>query len=123
MRALVSEIPRSGTAEMPNLDAVTTPELQSYLERLFSIGDKDGNGVLDAVEFEGLLRKSGFNFDSVTIRRIMNAADVNQDGVIQYEEFVPAMLSILKSAPLPEDEEPAAEPAPEADPAPEAEPA
>merc|ERR1712054_758204 len=94
IKILISEIPRS---EMPEPHTVGTAELRSYLQRLFKIGDKNGDGVLSPGEFEALLRKSGFNFDNLTIRRIMNAVDVNKDGVIQYEEFVPAIMALLRS--------------------------
>jgi len=80
-----------GVADMPHA------ELESYLQRLFKIGDRDGNGVLSPEEFESLLRKSGFKFDNATIRRIMNVVDTNHDGVIQYEEFVPAIITLLGS--------------------------
>merc|ERR1711998_321191 len=79
MRILISEIPRS---TMPDLNTVSVHELEQYLRRLFQIGDKNGDGVLSPSEFESLLRKSGFNFDNMTIRRIMNAVDTNKDGVI-----------------------------------------
>jgi Ca2+-binding EF-hand superfamily protein len=94
IKILISEIPRS---EMPEVHNVSTEELQSYLQRLFNIGDKNGDGVLSPAEFESLLRKSGFNFDNMMIRKIMNAVDVNGDGVIQYEEFVPAIMALLRS--------------------------
>merc|ERR1712166_952291 len=80
---------------LPDVSKATPAELKSYLERLFKIADANGDGVLQPYEFEALLRKSGFNFDNLTIRQFMEAADTNHDGVIQYEEFVPAMMSIL----------------------------
>eukprot|EP00658_Telonema_sp_P-2_P040695 TRINITY_DN2909_c0_g1_i2.p1 TRINITY_DN2909_c0_g1~~TRINITY_DN2909_c0_g1_i2.p1 ORF type:complete len:369 (+),score=76.11 TRINITY_DN2909_c0_g1_i2:3-1109(+) len=109
MRSLISSIPRSDgpvapSTSMPDASQVDATELRSYLQRLFKIGDRDGNGVLSPHEFESLLRKSGFKFDNVTIRRIMNAVDTNHDGVIQYDEFVPAIISLLRhqrAAPAP----------------------
>merc|ERR1711988_50577 len=83
--------------QLPDVSNVSPPELSKYLERLFQIGDKNGDGVLSPSEFETLLRKSGFNFDNMTIRRIMNAVDTNKDGVIQYDEFVPAIMALLRS--------------------------
>merc|ERR1712238_190890 len=79
VKILIDDIPRS---EMPEISSVSTEDLKSYLERLFKIGDTNSDGVLSPSEFESVLRKSGFNFDNMTIRRMMNAADVNGDGVI-----------------------------------------
>merc|ERR1712195_236796 len=99
MRALVDGIPRSGSNDMPSLDNVSASELRSYLQRLFKIGDKNGDGVLQPAEFEALLQRSGFKFDTATVRQIMATADTNHDGLIDYEEFVPAIMSLLKSCP------------------------
>ena len=38
---------------------------------------------------------SGFRFDDGVVQKIMNNADVNGDGVIDYNEFVPMMIGIL----------------------------
>jgi len=81
--------------QLPDVSNVAPAELRSYLQRLFKIGDKNGDGVLQPAEFESLLRKSGFNFDDMTIRKIMSEADTNHDGLIDYEEFVPAILAIV----------------------------
>merc|ERR1711907_532200 len=110
IKALIAELSEPAPAPasaMPSVNDVAPAELQSYLQRLFKIGDRDGNGVLDPAEFESLLRKSGFKFDNATIKRIMDVVDTNHDGVIEYDEFVPAILSLLKyrrgqgSAPAP----------------------
>jgi len=82
-------------SNMPDIRSVPPQQLELYLQRLFKIGDKDGNGVLDSIEFRELLTKSGFDLDGKTITQIMEAADLNKDGVIQYEEFVPAMQGLI----------------------------
>merc|ERR1712216_1115554 len=79
---------------MPALRDVPVKQFQSYMERLFKIGDKDGNGVLDSMELAALLCKSGFIFEDHVIDQIMDQVDTNHDGVIQYREFCNAM-SIL----------------------------
>merc|ERR1712188_281703 len=55
-------------------------------------------------EFKRLLELSGFNFSADTVAKLMDAADVNHDGVIEYEEFIPVMRAILnekKAAAMP----------------------
>ena len=49
-----------------------------------------------------LLSKSGFNFDAEVILELVKSADINQDGVIQYDEFVPTCLTLLTKKSLPE---------------------
>jgi Ca2+-binding EF-hand superfamily protein len=86
---------------MPSVTSVPPEQLELYFQKLFALGDKDGNGVLDAIEFRNLLRKSGFGFDDQTISKIMVAADTNKDGVIQYDEFKPIMKDLIRGMPRP----------------------
>merc|ERR1711935_585248 len=81
---------------MPDFHTVRPEQLELYFQRLFKIGDRDGNGVLDSLEFRDVLRKSKFMFDNETISRILVAADTNRDGVIQYSEFLPAMRALFQ---------------------------
>jgi len=83
------------SSDMPDINVIERAQLESYFQRLFAIGDTNGDGVLSPDEFESLLRKSGFDFDDSTIGEIMDAADVNHDGVIEYDEFVPAIMAMV----------------------------
>ena len=76
---------------MPNLADVSPAELDNYMRRLFKIGDRDGNGSLDKIELQDLLKKSGFNLSFDTIGKMMKTADTNGDGLIQFDEFVRAV--------------------------------
>merc|ERR1711865_837214 len=82
-------------ADMPKMSSVPPAQLELYFQKLFSVGDKDKNGVLDAIEFRDLLRKSGFGFKDEYISELLNAADINNDGVLQYDEFVVAMRGVV----------------------------
>jgi len=73
-----------------------TEQIAVYLERLFLIGDTNGDGVLQPQEFADLLNRSGFNFPPHLILRMVRDADLNEDGVIQFEEFVPVMLDLIQ---------------------------
>jgi len=79
-----------------NAQSYSTEMIVQYLQRLFKIADRNGDGVLSPGEFERLLRLSGFNFDAATLRNLTAAADVNHDGVIEYDEFIPVALEILR---------------------------
>ena len=152
---------------LPPLSSIPTEMIIDYMQKLFAIGDTNGDGVLSPTEFaevrqqsrplalrrvlrrqnptsiarwghtalgaqirplsacQGcrtlnccphrqpsgtvavdsseprsfqLLSRSGFNFDSKTILKLVREADINQDGVIELDEFIPAMLGILAKA-------------------------
>jgi Ca2+-binding EF-hand superfamily protein len=55
-------------------------------------------GVLDSKEFMALLRSTNLNLSKTAIRRIMEEADVNDDGLIEYREFVPVMIDIIETS-------------------------
>jgi Ca2+-binding EF-hand superfamily protein len=74
---------------------VSPAVLERYLQRLFEIGDTNNDGCLDPQELAVLLVKSGLDFSWKVIRKIVKAADINHDGLIEYTEFVPMMLKII----------------------------
>jgi Ca2+-binding EF-hand superfamily protein len=88
-------------ADMPKISSVPPAQLELYFQKLFSVGDKDKNGVLDAIEFRDLLRASGFGFDDATISKILREADTNNDGVLQFDEFLVAMSRLVAQLPRP----------------------
>jgi len=101
MQALIGDMTNDTAEPMPHLHSVPPIEMEAYLRRLFQIGDRNNDGVLQPAEFEALLKKSGFGFDTATIAQVMQVADSNSDGVISYEEFIPAIIHICAAAPLP----------------------
>ena len=52
--------------------------------------------MLSPSELGNLLGKSGFDFDQSAIDKIVARADVNGDGMIDFEEFVPEMMRLGK---------------------------
>merc|ERR1712166_456013 len=71
--------------------------LERYLEKLFQIGDTNGDGVLQPVEFLELLTRAGLRFPAKLVLKLFLEADTNGDGVIEYDEFMPAMLAVIAS--------------------------
>lgn len=50
--------------------------------------DSDGNGVVSQVEFRNAIRKLGLGLKSVEIDSLMSRIDANQDGKIDWKEFI-----------------------------------
>jgi Ca2+-binding EF-hand superfamily protein len=82
---------------MPRIEDVPAPMLERYFKKLFSIADVNGDGVLSPQEFKRLLELSGFAFSAEQVRSLLNQADTNQNGVIEYEEFIPVAMSLLSA--------------------------
>lgn len=72
-------------------------ELEQLLIKLFVEADADHSGYLDRVEFTHVLTSAKLNLSKQHIRDILAEADENEDDVIQYTEFVPVMVDLLKS--------------------------
>ena len=69
--------------------------MEEYLRKLFHIGDTNGDGLLQPVELANLLKLSGFQLDAEQIIAMVLAADLNGDGVIEYEEFVSMAIELM----------------------------
>jgi len=82
---------------MPNVADIPVPILENYLTQLFQIADANDDGVLDPDEFEDLMSMSGFNFSPSTVKKMMDSADVNHDGVIEWKEFLPLALELSRT--------------------------
>merc|ERR1711959_655092 len=80
---------------VPMWDEVPDEMLERYLTKLFQIGDTNGDGVLQPQEFLELLTRAGLRFPADLVLRLFLEADVNQGGVIEYDEFMPAMLAVI----------------------------
>eukprot|EP00939_MAST-03C_sp_MAST-3C-sp1_P003541 g3541.t1 len=68
------------------------------LRAVFDRIDLDGNGVLDHDELCRGFEERGIVFTSDTITGLMEIADKNGDGVIQYEEFEDMMTNLWKES-------------------------
>ena len=54
--------------------------------------DKNGNGTIEAAEFKHLMTNIGNPLTEEEVMALINAADINRDGFIDYEEFVRIMM-------------------------------
>ena len=53
--------------------------------------DTNGNGYLDAAEIKRALVKIGEKVDSEEVQALINEADINGDGQVDYKEFAKLM--------------------------------
>ena len=81
---------------LPRVEELSEEQLLEYLRELFSAADLDGNGVVHPSELLELLRLSGLGFSEQQLQSVMEAADANEDEVIDFQEFVPVATAVLK---------------------------
>merc|ERR1712019_87091 len=64
------------------------------MREIFSVFDKDGNGMIDVDEFRQVLMKSGEH----TLEEVdgyFSMADVNNDGKLEYHELAEMLCDII----------------------------
>lgn len=54
-------------------------------------------GYLDRTEFASVMKSAKLGLNKKQIRKICAEADENEDGVIEYREFVPIMLDVISA--------------------------
>lgn len=59
----------------------------------FQVSDKDGNGLISAVELGSLLKYLGEKVSDEEVDEMFGDADLDGDGLINYEEFMKMALS------------------------------
>eukprot|EP00850_Spirogloea_muscicola_P022002 SM000272S10269 [mRNA] locus=s272:126940:131164:+ [translate_table: standard] len=66
------------------------------LKETFKMMDADGSGTITLDELKEGLQRVGSNLKDVEIEELMKAADADQDGTIDYPEFLAATLQLNK---------------------------
>merc|ERR1711865_120193 len=77
------------------LNGMTREELEGTLMEMFKQADKDGNGVLDRKEFRDCMKAADLGLRRKDINAIASQTDVDDDGNITYEEFIPTAFEVL----------------------------
>ncbi|GAA5809592.1 hypothetical protein MFLAVUS_003003 [Mucor flavus] len=75
---------------------VSDEELKS-LREAFNLYDKDKNGAINLQEFADIVKSLEIVTDEKKIQSLVKEVDSNQDGQIDFNEFVNAMTSLLGS--------------------------
>lgn len=63
------------------------------IREAFKIFDRDGNGYIDAKEFKDVITRMGSCLTAAEAEEFLSEADINQDGKLDYHEFLTMMLS------------------------------
>jgi len=76
---------------------ISEEDLVNQLTTLFLQADEDGNGVLDRHEFKKLMQDADLGLTKKQIKLLYSQADMNDDGAIEYREFIPACAELIMS--------------------------
>lgn len=84
-----------GVQEEPDM---SLDEVESIIQDLFHKYDRDGNQFLDPQEFKALMEdlQQRLDFPKDEVYRFLAEADMNADGMIEYEEFIPLAMQIIQ---------------------------
>lgn len=70
---------------------LTKKQLKEYHEA-FNVFDRDSDGELSGKEISTVMRSIGYNPSQIEIQNLMNKADLNQDGSVNFDEFCKLMV-------------------------------
>ncbi len=76
---------------------MTSEEIQEYIQEIFLAADSDANGFLDRREMKVVLDSANLGLTKKEMREVMTECDENEDGYIEYNEFIPIMVQIMHS--------------------------
>merc|ERR1711959_453720 len=114
LREQPKSIPEFGTAYFENLlrqgaeaqcevdgavpaTRMSAEELTEFLSSVFNEADVDGSGTLSYKEFKTVIQTSRLEFTKQDIRKMLMEADENEDGFIDYNEFLPIGVDIVQA--------------------------
>ena len=81
--------------EFMTLMIKTSPENQAEEEVInaFRVFDKEGNGLISSAELKHIMMNIGDKMTEEEADEMVNEADIDEDGMINYEEFVRMMMA------------------------------
>lgn len=96
-QGLPSEVQTTAVDDRAEME-LSLDEVETIIQDLFHKYDGDGNGYLDPSEFKSLMAdlQERLEFPPDEIYRFLAEADMNEDGMIEYEEFIPLALQIVQ---------------------------
>ena len=81
--------------EFLSLMTRNSPETQTEDEVInaFRVFDKEGNGLISSAELKHIMMTIGDKMTEEEADEMVNEADIDEDGMINYEEFVRMMMA------------------------------
>ena len=81
--------------EFLSLMTRNSPETQTEDEVInaFRVFDKEGNGLISSAELKHIMMTIGDKMSEEEADEMVNEADIDEDGMINYEEFVRMMMA------------------------------
>ncbi|PNW81221.1 hypothetical protein CHLRE_07g347050v5 [Chlamydomonas reinhardtii] len=77
------------------LHGLPQEELQALMLKVFKKADADGSGQLNRHEFKEALKAAELGLTRKDINLILSHIDVDRDGLVSYEEFIPVCFQVL----------------------------
>ncbi|GHP04881.1 hypothetical protein PPROV_000363300 [Pycnococcus provasolii] len=82
-------------AEEYLLRGMSREQLEQMMANVFRAADSDGSGYLDRSEFRNCLKSAELGLTKKDINMLMAEVDIDGDGKITYDEFVPLCFNVL----------------------------
>ena len=78
---------------MPNMDTGgQTDNAEEHLKEAFAVFDMDGDGTITADELKSIMKNLGETLSDEEVEEMVKEADIDGDGVIDYNEFCRMMF-------------------------------
>ncbi len=65
------------------------------MHKVFTMFDKDGNGRIDKQELLEVFAEMGKVFSETDVQRMIDIADTDQSGALEYEEFIEIVMGSI----------------------------
>ncbi|KAJ2044017.1 hypothetical protein H4S04_006453 [Coemansia sp. S16] len=115
LQDMINEVDKDGNGTIDFGEFLSLMARQSFdnneeeeLKEAFRVFDKDGNGFISAAELRHALTNLGEKLTQEEVDEMIQEADVNGDGQIDYDEFVKMMRGDKPSAAPPAAAQPVA---------------
>lgn len=77
------------------LQGKTRDQLERHMRKMFLYADESCTGDLSTGEFKSAMAQMGLPLNASQITNLMRMVDVNRDGKVSYEEFVPVAFEVI----------------------------